>query len=269
MATRKQWPVALTVAGSDSGGGAGIQADLKTFAAFKVHGASAIACLTAQNPRRVLGIEPCPPRMLQRQLRAIFEELPPRAVKTGMLYSAENIRAVAGFFRTARCPLVVDPVMVSTSGAALLDPAARKVLVEELLPQATLVTPNLDEAGELLGAKPVSVAAMADAAREIHWRFGCAVLIKGGHLRGQAMAVDVFYDGRKERRLSAPFVRGVPTHGTGCTYSAAICAALALGHDLARAVAIGKKFVTAAIANSYRVGGHFALGTGDVARSRR
>src|ERR1017187_4005832 len=133
--------IALSIAGSDSGGGAGIQADLKTFAALGVHGASAIACLTAQNPRRVLGVEACLPKMLRRQIQAVFEGLRPAAVKTGMLFSAENVRTVADFFgaRAARprVPLIVDPVMISTSGAKLLDPRAIRMLKEELLPPAT------------------------------------------------------------------------------------------------------------------------------------
>lgn len=268
MAARKQWPVALTIAGSDSGGGAGIQADLKTFAAFEVHGASAITCLTAQHPGRVFAIKPCSPRMLRRQIEAVFVGMPPRAVKTGMLYSAENLRVVAGFFQNRKCPLVVDPVMVSTSGAGLLEPAAKKILMERLLPMAALVTPNLDEAGVLLGWRPDSVAAMVEAAHEIHRRFGCAVLLKGGHLPRSGAAVDIFFDGRKELRLSAPFVRGLSTHGTGCTYSAAICAALALGYDLPRAVVIGKKYITGAIAASYWIGRHFALGKGFLGKGR-
>ena len=279
MIKRKQLPVALTIAGSDSGGGAGIQADLKTFAALGVHGASAIACLTAQNPRRVLGLEPASPKMLRRQIQAVFEELRPGAVKTGMLFSADNVRVVATFFRNPeseiRNPkLVVDPVMVSTSGARLLEPAAIKMLSEKLLPLATLVTPNLDEAEILTGHRPASVEEMRQAAREIHSRFGCAALVKGGHLRnstgatkprrreGGREAVDIFFDGKTELLLSAPFVKGVRSHGTGCTYSAAICAALALGHDLPRAVEIGKRFVTAAISGSYKIGRHFALGNG-------
>src|ERR1017187_8475841 len=157
MIKRKPLPVALTIAGSDSGGGAGIQADLKTFAALGVHGASANACLTAQNPKRVLAVEPCSPKMLRQQIEAVFEELAPRAVKTGMLFSAENIRVVADFFgaRAARprVPLVVDPVMVSTSGARLLKPAVENFLSEKLLPLAKLVTPNLDEAEILAGQK--------------------------------------------------------------------------------------------------------------------
>ena len=265
MIKKKRLPVALTIAGSDSGGGAGIQADLKTFAALGVHGASAITCLTAQNPKRVFGVELVSPKMLRRQIEAVFEELPPAAVKTGMLFSAENISIVAGFFKNSKSKiknlkLIVDPVMVSTSGANLLEPAAIKILKEKLLPLAALVTPNLDETEILTGHRPASVEEMREAAREIHSRFGCAALVKGGHLRGVSEAVDIFFDGKNELLLSAPFVKGVRTHGTGCAYSAAICAALALGHDLPRAVAHGKNFITMAIANSHRVGSHFALG---------
>jgi hydroxymethylpyrimidine/phosphomethylpyrimidine kinase len=260
MITRKTLPVALTIAGSDSGGGAGIQADLKTFAALGVHGASAIACLTAQNPKRVLGIEPCLPKMLRRQIEAVFEELNPAAVKTGMLFSPENIRVVVRFFQNRKSKLVVDPVMLATSGAWLLQPAAEKILREKLLPIAALVTPNLDEAEILSGLKISSVEVMRGAAREIFSRYGCAVLLKGGHLEKSREAIDIFFDGKTELLLAAPFIHGVRTHGTGCTYSAAICAALALGQDLPHAVATGKNFITAAIAGSYRIGNHFALG---------
>ena len=265
MTTRKTLPVALTIAGSDSGGGAGIQADLKTFAALGVHGASAISCFTAQNPKRVLAVEPCSPKMLRQQIEAVFEELNPVAVKTGMLFSAQNISVAAQFFRTPHStlrtpPLIVDPVMVSTSGARLLQPAAEKILREKLLPLAALVTPNLDEAEILTEQKISSPEDLRFAARKIHSRYGCAVLAKGGHLKNSLVAIDVFFDGETELLLSAPFVKGVSTHGTGCTYSAAICAALALGYDLPRAVKIGKNFITAAIANSYRIGKFFALG---------
>ncbi len=271
MSPLKPRPIALTIAGSDSGGGAGIQADLKTFAAFGVHGTSAIACLTAQNPKRVLGVEPCSPKMLRQQIEAVFAELPPSAVKTGMLYSAENIGVVVKFFGQppASSPqprLIVDPVMVSTSGARLLKPAAEKILKEQLLPLATLVTPNLDEAEILAGQKIRSPEDLRSAARIIVSRYGCAALVKGGHLKNSREAIDVFFDGEMELLLSAPFVKGVSTHGTGCTYSAAICAALALGHDLPPAVEIGKNFITAAISDSYKIGKHFALGqlAGDV-----
>jgi hydroxymethylpyrimidine/phosphomethylpyrimidine kinase len=214
--------------------------------------------------------------MLRQQIEAVFEELNPAAVKTGMLFAAENIRVIVDFLAGQGCrqagsrgrsprqnrrpPLVVDPLMVSTSGAKLLEPAARKILAEELLPLAALVMPNLDEAEILSGQTISSIEAMRAAAREIHSRFGCAVLAKGGHLKNSAEAVDIFFDGETELLLSAPFVKGIRTHGTGCAYSAAICAALALGHDLPHAVELGKKFITSAIANSYRVGSHFALG---------
>jgi hydroxymethylpyrimidine kinase/phosphomethylpyrimidine kinase len=260
MSKREQLPVALTIAGSDSGGGAGIQADLKTFAALGVHGASAIACLTAQNPKRVLGIETCSPKMLQRQIEAVFEELNPAAVKTGMLFSEENILVVSKIFKNKNCPLIVDPVLISTSGAKLLEAKALKIFQEKLLLLATLVTPNLSEAEILSGQKISSVEEMRAAAKEIHSRFGCAALVKGGHLENFREAIDIFFDGKIELLLTAPFVKGIRTHGTGCVYSAAICAALALGNDLPRAVQIGKQFVTTAISRSYKIGNHFALG---------
>ena len=260
MTKRQTLSIALTIAGSDSGGGAGIQADLKTFAALGVHGTSAIACLTAQNPRRVLGVEACPPKMLQQQIEAVFAELPPNAVKTGMLFSAENISVVAGIFQNSQLNLIVDPVMVSTSGARLLKPSAEAVLREKLLPLATLITPNLDEAVILAGHKISGPEDLRAAARIIVSRYGSAVLVKGGHLKNSREALDVFFDGKTEWLLSAPFIKDVSTHGTGCTYSAAICAALALGHALPHAVELGKNFITAAIGNSYRIGRHYALG---------
>jgi hydroxymethylpyrimidine/phosphomethylpyrimidine kinase len=247
---------------------------LKTFAALGVHGASAIACLTAQNPKRVLAIEPCSPKMLRQQIEAVFEELKPAAVKTGMLFSAQNISVIAKFFsssksKTQNSKLIVDPVMVSTSGTRLLQPAAEKILREKLLPLAALITPNLDEAEILSGQKISSPEGLRSAARKIHQRFGCAVLVKGGHLKNSSVAIDVFFDGQNELLLSAPFVKGVATHGTGCTYSAAICAALARGHGLPHAVEIGKNFITAAIAGSYKIGRYFALDQTAVTRDRR
>jgi hydroxymethylpyrimidine/phosphomethylpyrimidine kinase len=253
-------PIALTIAGSDSGGGAGIQADLKTFSALGVHGTSAITCLTAQNPKGVRGVEACSPKILRAQIETVFAELKPAAVKTGMLFSKPLIRVVAEIFsRRNAPPLVVDPVMLATSGARLLKPGAIAALQNELLPLAILVTPNLDEAEVLVGRKLTSVEDMRAAAKEIHTRFGCAALVKGGHLRGLAEAVDIFYDGKAELLLTAPFVRGVSTHGTGCTYSAAITAGLARGLKLSDAVWAGKQFITNAIANSQRAGKHFVL----------
>ena len=260
MSKHPQLPVALTIAGSDSGGGAGIQADLKTFAALGVHGTSAITCITAQNPKGVYGIQACSAEIVRRQIEAVFDALQPAAVKTGMLYSAPIIHAVAEFFRRSqRVPLVLDPVMVSTSGAALLKPAAVKALCAKLLPLASLITPNLDEAQILVGGKLASITDLRAAARKLHQRFGCAVLVKGGHLRGLREAVDIFYDGQQELLLSAPFVRGVSTHGTGCTYSAAIAGHLAQGRSLPRAVRQAKEYITQAIAQSQTAAGHGVL----------
>jgi hydroxymethylpyrimidine/phosphomethylpyrimidine kinase len=260
MIKRAALPIALTIAGSDSGGGAGIQADLKTFAALGVHGTSVITCLTAQNPRGVLGVQPATPDMVRRQLEAVFAELPPVACKTGMLYSAGIVRAVAKFVREQKqLPLIVDPVMVATSGARLLKPSAIKAICIEMLPRAALVTPNLDEAELLLGMKIRDEEDLRTAARRIVERFGCAALVKGGHLRGTRQAVDIFNDGTTELMLTAPFVRGVSTHGTGCTYSAAITAACALGAPIPEAVQLAKQFITDAIANSKRIGRHFVL----------
>jgi hydroxymethylpyrimidine/phosphomethylpyrimidine kinase len=260
MPKRKSLPIALSIAGSDSGGGAGIQADLKTFAALGVHGTCAITCVTAQNPKRVTGIQAVRPEIVRRQIEAVFDELPPAAVKTGMLYSAEIIRVVVEVFRRGqRPPLVVDPVMVSTSGAKLLRPSAIRILKGQLLPLAALVTPNLYEAEILVGRNLNSIDDLLDAAREIHGRYGCAVLVKGGHLRRISAATDVFFGGKEDRLLTAPFVRGVSTHGTGCTYSAAIAGYLARGHSLLRAVDRAKRFITRAIARSYFAGRHSVL----------
>jgi hydroxymethylpyrimidine kinase/phosphomethylpyrimidine kinase len=252
--------VALTIAGSDSGGGAGIQADLKTFAALGVHGASAITCLTAQNPRGVRGIQAARPEIVRQQIEAVFDELAPAAVKTGMLFSARTIEVVADTFRRRRGPpLVVDPVMVATSGARLLQSSAVRALQERLLPLATLVTPNLREATILVGRPLHSVEDLRAAAREVRDRHGCAVLVKGGHLKGLTEAVDIFQDGRTELLLRAPFIRRVSTHGTGCTYSAAITGYLALGCGLPCAVGLAKRYITHAIARSVRAGRHSIL----------
>lgn len=264
-------PTALAIAGSDSGGGAGIQADLKTFASVGVHGTSVVTCITAQNPCAVLGIQACSREMVLRQLEAVFAELRPAAIKTGMLYSAELIRTIAEFIRTnrvkrgrsqpnlPRSPLIVDPVMISTSGAQLLKPAAMKALRRDLLPLATLITPNLPEAEILLGERPRSVEDLRKAARSLHQQFGAAILAKGGHLRGLKQAVDIFYDGREELLLTAPFVRGVSTHGTGCTYSAAIAGYLARGLSLSKAVSRAKEYITQAIVQSRTAAGHSVL----------
>ncbi len=256
-----RWPSALTIAGSDSGGGAGIQADLKTFAALRVHGLSVVTCVTAQNPERVWGIEVCRPAIVRRQLEAVFQGLAPVAAKTGMLYSRAHVRAVVEFFRQPGSPpLLVDPVIQASSGASLVAPGALACLRDELLPLATLVTPNLAEAAWLTGRRVADPEAMRAAARLLHRRHGCAVWLKGGHLPGRREALDLFWDGTTELLLVAPLVRGVRTHGTGCTCSAAAAAYLARGESLARAVQRAKALVSRAIARSVRVGAQWVLG---------
>ncbi|WCJ58490.1 bifunctional hydroxymethylpyrimidine kinase/phosphomethylpyrimidine kinase [Fontisphaera persica] len=264
MTARQRVPVALTIAGSDSGGGAGIQADLHTFAALGVHGTTAITCLTAQNPREVKGVHPVPAAFLQQQLAAVFAELRPAAIKTGMLYSRPLIEAAVEFLAAQknRPPLVVDPVMIATSGAALLRPEAVRALQEHLLPLAQVITPNAPEAAALAGVPVESVEDLRAVARRLQERHGCAVLVKGGHLRGLKVAVDVLFDGREEWLLEAPRVPGVSTHGTGCTYSAAITAGLARGLPLLEAVGQAKQFISQAIAHSRRIGRHQALAWG-------
>jgi hydroxymethylpyrimidine/phosphomethylpyrimidine kinase len=208
-----------------------------------------------------MAVKACPPAFLREQIIAVWSELPPAAVKTGMLLNTATVRCLVEFF-TAHpgTPLVVDPVMVATSGAALLQPGARKLLLTKLLPLAVLVTPNVDETALLTGQKPATVEALRAAARAIHARFGCAALVKGGHLPDTRTAVDIFYDGTTELFLSAPMVQGITTHGTGCTYSAAVTAGLARGLDLPAAVGEAKHYITRAIAESYRAAGHCVLG---------
>ncbi len=257
---RESLSIALTIAGSDSGGGAGIQADLKTFTALGSHGTTAITCITAQNPKAVTGIQPIRAAIVRKQIEAVFAELPPRAVKTGMLFSTDIINVVADFFAKGKRPaLVVDPVVVATSGAVLLKPSAIRALKKRLLPLATLVTPNLDEAQLLVGRKLRSLEDLLDAAEELHATYGCAALVKGGHLKLGNEAVDVLFDGKQFTVLKARRVKGISTHGTGCTYSAAIAANLAQGKKLPQAVVAAKRFITQAIRLSYRAGQHPVL----------
>jgi hydroxymethylpyrimidine/phosphomethylpyrimidine kinase len=208
MAARPSQPAALTIAGSDSSGGAGLQADLRTLARLGMHGASVVTCVTAQNPGAVTAIHPTPAKVVAAQLDSVFGSLPIRAVKTGMLYSRAIIDAVAGrLAKRQRLSLVVDPVMLSSSGTPLLKPSAATTLANRLFPLAKLVTPNLDEAAALAKRRVREPEEMRDAARAIHEQFGCAVLVKGGHMK-TTEAIDLFYDGREEFLLSAPRVRG-------------------------------------------------------------
>jgi hydroxymethylpyrimidine/phosphomethylpyrimidine kinase len=240
-----QPPVALSIAGSDSGGGAGIQADLRAFALAGVRGATVITCLTAQNRNAISRLEPVSPKMIRAQLEAVFADTPPAAVKTGLLYSAAIIREIARFLRRhPRQPLVVDPVMIATSGRRLLQAEAIATLRRELLPLATLVTPNRPEAEVLTGRKIKTPEDLRAAARDLRRAFGCAILVKGGHLPGTKEAIDVLFDGTNEWLFSAPRAQKIRLHGTGCTYSAAITASLAKERPLASAVREGKQFVT-------------------------
>ena len=252
--------VALTVAGSDSGGGAGIQADLKTFYAQGVFGASVITCVTAQNPDRVSAVQAIEPRVVAEQMDRVFEAFRMGGAKTGMLYDASIIKTVAdGFARRKFRKLVVDPVMVASSGALLLKKDAIRVLKTELLPQAALVTPNLAEA-EVLSQRSIrTLDDLRETARTLVEDSGVPFLVKGGHLLGTKQAVDVLFDGKRFHEFHAVIVPNIKTHGTGCTLSAAIAANLALGHSLVESVAIAKRFVTRAIRDAFKVGKHFVL----------
>ena len=242
-------PVALTIAGSDSGGEAGLQADLKTFTALKVHGVCAITCVTAQNPRTISRVEPCSPKMVRAQIEAVFSWSPPAAVKTGLLCSAAIVREVTRFFRQTRgVPLVVDPVMVATSGRRLLPRDAVAILRRDLLPLAALVTPNLSEAEVLIGKRIRTPEELRIAARIIYESAGCAALVKGGHLACGESAVDFLCGPGGEWMLSAPRVKGVALHGTGCVYSAAITAWLARGKTLRKSVELAKNHIAVIIA---------------------
>jgi hydroxymethylpyrimidine/phosphomethylpyrimidine kinase len=242
----------LTIAGSDSGGGAGIQADLKTFAAHRVHGLSAIAALTAQNTRAVSAVHLPPERFLQAQLDALIDDFAVGAVKIGMLASAGIIETVAEFLRARpSLPVVLDPVMIASSGAALLQPDALQALRERLLPLASVLTPNLPEAEALLGTPLTDVAAMEQAARTL-CRAGGHVLLKGGHLAGERL-VDVYCDGRTLERIEHPRLP-LEGHGTGCTLASAIAARLARGAAPRDACVGACRYVHGALRHASRPG---------------
>ena len=253
-------PVAvMTIAGSDSGGGAGMQADLKTFAAIGVHGTSAVTALTAQNTVGVQDVHIPPASFLSAQITSILSDLTIVATKTGMLGTAENIAAVSE--RAARHELghlVVDPVMVATSGDRLLREDAEQAYLTELFPYATVITPNVKEAGLLVGRRLTSTADLEEAARELHAYGSTYVVVKGGDLT-EADAVDVVFDGSTMMYLRAPRLATPNNHGTGCTFSAATVSYLALGYDVAEALRKAKAFITTALAGSvtWRLGaGH-------------
>jgi hydroxymethylpyrimidine/phosphomethylpyrimidine kinase len=261
MIQKHQINCALTIAGSDSGGGAGIQADLKTFQALGVHGVCAVTAITAQNPREVMRITPVHPRDVIAQLKAVIPVMKPLAAKTGMLFSVEIIQAVVKVLKSyPRLSVVVDPVMISTSGRSLLRPGAVQTLRRELFPRAILITPNLAEAARLAGSNVNHVEQMKAAARKLFDAYGCAVLIKGGHLKPSGNAVDVFWNGEREECFVAPFVCGLKTHGTGCAFSAAITAFLAQGQDLNSAIQKAKAYINRILHNTRKVGRFDILG---------
>jgi len=254
-------PVALTIAGSDSGGGAGIQADLKTFHAFGVFGTSAITALTAQNTLGVRAVHAAPPSMVAAQIQAVVEDLRPAACKSGMLATAELVETVARCVREHGLgeAYVLDPVMVSTSGHRLLDRDAEQAVAELLLPACAIVTPNLDEAAILAGRPVADEAGMREVAEQLVARGAGAALVKGGHLAG-ASVVDVLFDGREFRSWVRPKVETRSTHGTGCTLSAAIAAGLARSRALIEAVEDALDYVHRAIAEAPGLGaGHGPL----------
>jgi len=249
-------PCALTIAGSDSGGGAGIQADLKTFAALRVHGMSAITSVTAQNTTSVTAIQDIPPEVIKAQIEAVQEDMGVDAAKTGMLHTAIIIQAAAEMIAKYGFKVVVDPVMISKSGAALLEPEARRTLVNKLLPLATVVTPNLPEATAISG-KPIKSSDDCIAAAEEISRLGPkAVVVKGGHLPGNK-AVDVLYIERDVKILELEKVESKTTHGTGCSFSAAIAAELAKGRSIPEAVGLAKEFVHSSIKFGLEIGRGF------------
>ena len=243
--------VALTVAGSDSSAGAGAQADLKTFTALGVYGLTAITCIVAETPGKVSGIQAADPKIVREQIELLLKSFPVAGIKTGLLCNAEIVAQVVRSLRKVKgCGLVVDPVMVATICDVLLAPEAIQIYERELFPLATLITPNLDEAARLLGDPIRDLAAMHCGARALAKKYGTAVLLKGGHLRGRR-AIDVLSSGNRTREFSALFVPGVKTHGTGCTYSAAITAELAKGVELPRAIETAKRFVSSAVSSHF------------------
>lgn len=258
-------PVALTIAGSDSGGGAGIQADLRTFAFHRVHGTSVLTCVTAQNTVGVTRVDALPPEAVVAQMEAVISDIGVRAVKTGMLLNRGLIEVVSAQVDhlNKAVPVVVDPVMVSRAGAQLIDDAAVALLTERLLPQATLVTPNRYEAELLTGLSLTTLADMEAAARHIYALGPQAVLVKGGGMADDLKGTDVWFDGHTLEVLRTDIVHTPNTHGTGCTLSAAITANLALGQETLAAVMAAKQYVTQALYHALTIGqgqgpvGHF------------
>lgn len=243
----------LTIAGSDSSGGAGIQADLKTFSAHKVFGMSVITAVTAQSTQGVFAVQDIDPDIIQKQIEAVFEDITVDGIKIGMVSQTETIKIIAKTLQQyPHDPLVVDPVMISKSGFDLLQPDAKAALIKYLLPLATVVTPNLPEAEEITGMKIHNLCDMKNAAKKIHSMGPCYVLVKGGHLEGDA--VDVLFDGSIYKNYTHKRIETKNTHGTGCTLSSAIAANLGKGMNIHTAVASAKSYITTAIEHSFALG---------------
>jgi hydroxymethylpyrimidine/phosphomethylpyrimidine kinase len=264
MTTDFRVPIVLTIAGSDSGGGAGIQADLKTFTVHCVHGTSALTCVTAQNTLGVTRVDALPPAAVVAQINAVVSDLGVQATKTGMLLNQEIITAVAEQVATLGLTnLVVDPVMVSRTGAQLIDDGAIATLRTALMPQATILTPNRYEAQILSGMEITTLEAMQTAAQRIYELGPQGVLVKGGGMTGELRGVDVWFDGQALETVTTGFVNTTNTHGTGCTLSAAIAANLAIGLDPLTAIYRAKIYVTQALESALSIGkgqgpvGHF------------
>lgn len=253
---KEYYPVAMTIAGSDSGGGAGIQADLRTFSAFGVYGCSAITSITAQNPREVRRIDPLPPESVTAQIKTVSDRIRIGAAKTGMLFDADIISAVADCLSGSNIPLVVDPVMVATSGAVLLAESAIDVLKERLLPLAAWITPNIPEAEILTGIKIENVDDMIKAASICAEKWNCNCIIKSGHLEAQdGMSTDIAAVNDKLFYLSSPLADARnAAHGTGCTLSSALTATIALGVQWKRGLRMAKGFVFGSLEETVPIG---------------
>lgn len=256
----KPIPCALTIAGSDSGGGAGIQTDLKTFAAFKVHGTSVVTCVTAQNPRSVLAIQPVSAKVVEKQFDALQDGFRPKTVKSGMLFASSIVHAVIKGLTIAKPDwYVLDPVMVATSGGRLLKDTCIQLIQKKLIPLADLITPNLAEAEVLLNASIRTPSQAKTAVKKLVDLYERPFLLKGGHLPTKGTVVDYLYDGKAMTLLESEYIVGKDTHGTGCTYAAAITAQLALGQSLIPAVTVAKSFITKTIRHAYKTGEYEAL----------
>ncbi len=249
---------ALTIAGSDCSGGAGIQADLKTFTAFGVYGMSAVTAVVAENTVGVQEVFDLPAGIIEQQIKSVVDDIRVDAIKIGMLSNPVIVELVAEKIREYNLKnIVIDPVMVAKSGDPLLKEEARIIIKNRLLPLATVITPNLYEAEVLLGGKIKSLEQMKEAAVELG-KIGCAwVVVKGGHLTGEKDAIDVVYNGRDFQALHSPFIDTKNTHGTGCTFSSAIAAGIAKGYDVSKAINRAKEYITSAIADNVPLGGGY------------